>query len=242
MDDPEFDKALIGAVFAQAGEKGWPQVSIADAARKAGLPLVRARERFPGRAAVLLRFGRMADAAALADPPAEGTTRDRLFYLLMQRIDAMQTHRAGVLALMRTLPTDPPTALLLEMATRRSMRWMLDAAGVATGGLRGEARIRGLIAIWLWAMRAWSRDSSEDMSGTMSALDDALARAERLARWMGEGRPPAAAFESPEPPPAGEEPPVPESPPPPAPLSSTPVVPPPMPPPPMARPGGPGAL
>ena len=220
MDDPEFDKALIGAVFAQAGEKGWPQVSIADAARKAGLPLVRARERFPGRAAMLLRFGRMADAAALADPPAEGTTRDRLFYLLMQRIDVMQTHRAGVLALMRTLPTDPPTALLLDMATRRSMRWMLDAAGVATGGLRGEARIRGLIGIWLWAMRAWSRDSSEDMSGTMSALDDALARAERLARWMGEGRPPAAAFEPPEPPPAGEEAPAPESPPPPSPIGS----------------------
>ena len=73
----------------------------------------------------------------------------------MRRIDALQAHRAGVLALLRRLPADPPTALLLALATRRSMRWMLEAAGVPTRGVRGELRVKGLVAVWLWTVRAW---------------------------------------------------------------------------------------
>ena len=73
----------------------------------------------------------------------------------MRRIDALQVHRAGVLALLRALPADPPTALLLALATRRSMRWMLEAAGIPTRGIHGELRVKGLVAVWLWTIRAW---------------------------------------------------------------------------------------
>ncbi|MEO9189150.1 MAG: TetR family transcriptional regulator [Acetobacteraceae bacterium] len=198
MSDAEFDKALLGAAFALAGAGGWSAVSVAEAARSANLDLAKARERFPGRAAILLRFGRLADQTALAQTPAEGPVRDRLFHLLMQRIDVMQAHRAGVLALMGHLPTQPGTAVLLACATRRSMRWLLDAAGVPTSGLRGALRVRGLCGVWLWTMRAWQRDETEDMSATMSALDTALRRAERLAPWLGgaTGAAPATAAEA----------------------------------------------
>ncbi|MDQ2803179.1 MAG: TetR family transcriptional regulator, partial [Pseudomonadota bacterium] len=187
MDDADFDKTLIGAAFALAGERGWGAVSASSAARAAGLPLARARERFPGRAAILLRFGRMADQVALAELPIEGTVRDRLFYLTMQRLDVLQAHRAGVLALLRRLPSDPVTALLLDQATRRSMRWLLEASGVSTAGLMGELRVSGLELVWLWAIRAWRNDETEDLSMTMSSVDDALGRAERLASWLGSG-------------------------------------------------------
>lgn len=228
MSDSEFDAALIRAAFLAAGRDGWDAVSVAGAAREAGLSLSQARERFPSRAAILLRFGRLADQLALTDPPAQGTVRDRLFYMLMQRLDAMQEHRAGVLALLRYLPTHPAAALFLEMATRTSMRWLLEAAGVSTRGLRGEVRVRGLLAIWLWTMRSWQSDESADMSATMSAVDDALARAERLAGWMGERDPGDPAAEAgaeldpgpvsgpgPEPDAPFVPPPEPESPPPP---------------------------
>jgi ubiquinone biosynthesis protein COQ9 len=185
MDDAAFDRALIAAALQLAAEKGWRSVSVAAAARAAGLALARARERFPGRAALLLRFGRMADQSALAELPPEGPTRDRLFDLLMRRIDLFQAHRAGVLALLRALPGEPPTAVLLALATRRSMRWMLQATGISTYGIRGELRVKGLVAVWLWTMRAWRTDESEDLSVTMAALDAALRRAEQAAGWLG---------------------------------------------------------
>jgi len=185
MDDPQFDTALIAAAFQLAAEQGWRSVSVATAAGAASLPLARARERFPGRAAILLRLGRLADQTALAELPGDGTARDRLFDLLMRRIDAFQAHRAGVLALLRALPAEPPTALLLALATRRSMRWMLEAAGISSRGLQGELRVKGLFAVWLLTMRAWRTDETQDLSVTMASLDAALQRAERVAEFLG---------------------------------------------------------
>ena len=185
MDDAEFDRALIAAAFQLAAETGWRAVNVAAAARAAGLPLARARERFPSSTAVLLRFGRLADQAAFVEVPSEGSARDRLFDLLMRRLDTFQAHRAGVLALFHALPGEPPTALLLALATRRSMRWMLEAAAIPTRGVRGELRVNGLVATWLWTMRAWHTDETDDLSTTMAALDGGLRRAEQTAEWLG---------------------------------------------------------
>ena len=218
MDDDAFDRALIAAGFAQAAELGWRRVTIPGAARAAGLPLARARARFPGRATLLLRFGRIADQTALAELTSDGPVRDRLFDLIMRRIDVLQAHRAGVLALLRALPCEPPTAVLLTCATRRSLRWLGQAAGVELRGLRGELKLRGLVAVWLWTMRAWQRDETADLSATMAALDQGLNRAEQAARWV-QGRstsetqseppaePPLQAAPSPEDPPPENPPP-----------------------------------
>ncbi len=198
MNHTEQDAALIAAALAIAADKGWRAVTVMDAARAAEIPLPLARERFPSRAAILMGLGRMADQAVLAEVPTDGSVRDRLFDLLMRRLDAFQQHRAGVVAVLRALPSDPATAIMLACATRRSMRWMLDAAGVPSGGLGGELRLRGLIGVWLWAVRAWEKDDSQDLSATMAALDTALGRAEQAAKWLG-GRREAAPPADPEP-------------------------------------------
>jgi ubiquinone biosynthesis protein COQ9 len=184
MSEPDFDTALVTAAFRIAADQGWRNVNVVAAARAAGLPLDEARARFPNRSSILLRFGRLADQAALKDAPSEGPIRDRLFDLLMGRFDALQAHRSGVKALLKALPTEPPTALLLACATRTSMRWLLQAAGVTATGPRGALQVRGLVAVWLWGVRAWQRDESDDLSATMAAVDAALGRADRVASWL----------------------------------------------------------
>lgn len=200
MDDAEFDRALIAAAFELAADKGWARLSLAEAARGAGLPLDRARLRFPGRGALLLRFGRMADQAALAQAAPEGPLSDRLFDLLMRRIDVLQAHRGGVLALMRALPADPPLALFLAVANLRSMAWLLESAGISSTGPAGRLRTKGLLAVWLWTVRAWQRDGSPDLGATMAALHQALERAGRAANWLpgGGGSPEADPVAEPE--------------------------------------------
>ncbi|MEI7711025.1 MAG: TetR family transcriptional regulator [Rhodospirillales bacterium] len=188
MDDTDFDTALIASALTLAGTDGWRSVTVPAAARAAGLPLSQARVRFPNKAAILLGFGRMADELTLEDAPDEGPVRDRLFDLLMRRFDALQAQRSGILAVLRALPFDPCTAVLLACATRRSMRWMLQAAGDSATGLAGELHVKGLIAVWLWAVRAWEKDETEDLTVTMAALDSALSRAEQAAGWL-VGRP-----------------------------------------------------
>ncbi len=189
MDDTAFDAALVASAFSLAGERGWSAVSVTVAARAADLPLDRARGRFIGRAGILARFGRLADQHALAKATEEGSHRDRLFDLVMRRIDFLQTHREGVLALKTYLPRDPGLALMLGAATLASMAWMLEAAGVSARGLRGHLRTRGMLLVWLSTLRAWERDASEDLAATMAALDKALDRAARAEAWLHCGAP-----------------------------------------------------
>jgi ubiquinone biosynthesis protein COQ9 len=184
MNDSEFDAALVGAALTLAAERGWRAVNPAAAAREAELDLVRARQRFPGNAMILLRLGVMADQAAIESASSDGPVRDRLFDMLMRRIDTFQLHRAGVLALLRELPRRPGMALMLAAATARSMRWLLQSAGIGTGGPRGAARVKAMVAIWLWTFRAWRRDESADLSRTMAALDESLRRAEEAVLWF----------------------------------------------------------
>jgi hypothetical protein len=196
MDNDAFDRALVTAAFALAAERGWSRVSVAQAARRADLPLDRARARFPVRAAILLRFGVIADQAALARAASDGPPRDRLFDILMRRFDALQAHRAGVLALLRALPTEPLTAALLAAANLRSMGWMLEGAGISARGPLGRLRAKVLLLVNLAGLRAWADDASEDLSATMAAVDHALDRAEQaqaqLPGWLCRRPDPAA--------------------------------------------------
>jgi ubiquinone biosynthesis protein COQ9 len=181
METEAFDQALITAAFALAATDGWQSVSVAAAARGGGLTLDQARARFPSRNAILMRFGRLADQMAIAGAATDGTARERLFDIVMRRFDALQSHRAGIRALIRSLATHPDLALGLGLATQGSMAWMLEAAGISATGLRGVLRVQGLMAVWLYTLRAWDRDDSADLSGTMAALDRALGRAEQVA-------------------------------------------------------------
>jgi len=177
MSITETDRTLIAAVFEQAALRGWSDVSIADAARSAGVPVGEARARMPGRGAVLMRFGVMADQAALANVSMGESPRERLFDIVMARFDVLQQHRAGMLSLLAALRTDPGTSLLLHGATLRSMKWLLDGAGIPATGIVGNLRIHGLLALWLYALRAWEGDESADLSATMAAVDRGLDRA-----------------------------------------------------------------
>ena len=178
MDDPDFDRALVAAFFELAGNLGWRRATVAAAARAGGLDLSRARARFPGRCAVLRHFGSLADQAALAGI-GDAPPRDLLFDIIMRRIDVLQAHRAGVAALLKALPFDPPAALLLAATSLRSMGWLLAGAGINTSGAIGRLRAKGLLAVWGWTVRAWLGDTSDDLSATMAALDQALDRAEQ---------------------------------------------------------------
>jgi ubiquinone biosynthesis protein COQ9 len=181
MTDDEFDASLVDAAFSLGAAEGWRKVSAGAAARHAGLDLARARARFPGRGAILKRFGTLADAHALTGALQDGSVKDRLFDILLRRFDFLQTHRAGVIALFRVAPLEPALGAWLAAETLRSMGWMLEGAGVSSRGVRGEIRKRGLAAVWAWGVRAWLRDESEDLSATMAATDTALLRAEQIA-------------------------------------------------------------
>lgn len=188
MDTHELDTKMVDEVLAQAGLVGWGEVNLVEAAREAGLDLGEVRARFPGRTAVLLRFGSLMDQVALDAVPRSGLPREKLFDLVMSRFDQMQRQRAGVLSVMSALRFDPGMAMLLGGSTMRSMKWLLEAAGVPASGIVGMLRVHGLLAVWTYALRAWEKDESADLGATMAAVDRALDRAVQAEAMLPGGR------------------------------------------------------
>ncbi len=187
MADDSFDRALIASAFQLVASRGWNRLSVWDAAKAADLDPAVARRRFPSRASILLRLGALADETVLSAPAEDPTVRERLFDLLMRRFDALNPYRDGIAALLSGLPADPATALLLALATRRSMGWMLEAAGEPVAGCKGHLKRDGLILVWSATVRVFVKDTSTDLSATMAALDKALDRAAQAVGWLEQG-------------------------------------------------------
>ena len=199
MSQPSDDERLIAALWRVIAAHGWPGLSMRRLAVEAGVEAASLRERFPTRLDVLLLHGRMMDQAVLAGtiPGQGGSARDRIFDVLMRRLDAMQPHREGILRLFEDMRRDPALALALAPHIGIAMRWMLEAAEIEAKSCQARLLAMGLAGVWLATIRAWSRDDSPDMGSTMAALDSALDRAERIARPLGllrgEAAPPPAA-------------------------------------------------
>lgn len=177
--------AAVLAALALAAEKGWGAVTMGDIARRAGMEAADLHDIFEDRFDVLAAYGRMLDRrvlAAVGAPDQSVSERDRLFEILMERFDALNEHRAGALAILDSFMPDPKQAIVSLPHLCRSMAWMLDAAGIPTGGIKGVVKIMGLTALYLDTLRAWRDDDSEDMARTMAALDKNLARAEGIAQ------------------------------------------------------------
>jgi len=179
------DSRLLTAFWRVLADHGWDGLTLRRIAVASGLPSAEIRARAPRgpRDLLALHMRAMDDAVAAGTVPGQGgTPRDRIFDVLMRRIDAMQPHRAGILRLLKDLRTEPLVALGLLAALPRSMQRLLEAAEIDASGLSGALRVKGLLGVWLATLRAWMRDDSVDLGPTMAALDQALDRAEQLAR------------------------------------------------------------
>jgi AcrR family transcriptional regulator len=175
-------RRIIDTAFALAAERGWRDLSLAEIAEAAKLPLSTVYPVFSSKQAILSGFARQVDAAMLAEgaEDLDLPARDRLFDMIMRRFDALQPYKEGLGAILQDQLCDPLATCCGLDRLGRSMAATLEAAGFSTTGCRGVLRIKGLSAIYLSAVRVWLRDDSEDMAKTMAHLDKQLGRIDSL--------------------------------------------------------------
>jgi AcrR family transcriptional regulator len=176
---------IILAGLRLAEQLGWENVALRDIAEEAQVPFSQLYRHYSSKQAILNGFSRAVDTRLLAlsesDPP-EGSARDRLFDLVMRRLDLLQPHREALRAVLHAGRRDPLAAACGLRSLARSMASLLEAAGISAEGIAGMVRVKGLGAIYLATLRRWLADDSEDKAATMAALDRMLRRAEG---WVG---------------------------------------------------------
>lgn len=174
---------LVEAALALARTQGWRDLSMAEIAAAAGVPLAEALKVTPSKTAILSAFSQQIDAQVLNeidDEAGDEPARDRLFDVLMSRYDVLWPHRPALRAILGDLPTDPGALLAALSPALESVQWMLEAADLDTSGVRGALRVRAVALIYAANLRVWLNEDSQDMAKTMADLDRRLRRAESL--------------------------------------------------------------
>ena len=185
MASEKTKKAIVEAFMALLGEKRFEAIGLGEIAERAGLTLADFRDAFDGKVSILADFVRRTDRAVLdgIEPPsAEESARDRLFDIVMRRLDILAPYKAALGSLDASVRRDPGLALCLNRIALDSARFMLAAAGIGTGGLLGAARAQGYVLILARVLPVWREDEDPDLGRTMAALDRALEKAEGWSR------------------------------------------------------------
>jgi AcrR family transcriptional regulator len=175
---------VVKAAMGLAAVQGWRDTTMADIADEAGLNLADLRQIYGSKTAILAGLIRLTDDQVLrgSDPDmAAEPVRDRLFDVIMRRLDALAPYRDGIAAVVRDLRREPAAlACLAAGPGRRSLQWMLEAARIQPWGLLASVQLKGLGLVYLSVLRVWLRDEGEDLAQTMAALDKALGRVESV--------------------------------------------------------------
>lgn len=176
---------IIEAFLALLAEKPFEEVGFGEIARRAGLSLADCRTEFASTLGVLAVHVKEVDRkvlAGLAADMAEEPPRERLFDVLMRRLEILAPHKAAMRSLMHSAARNPGLALALNGLAVRSQQWMLTAADIDAAGPQGIVRAQGLALLYASVLRTWIHDDDPGLARTMAALDRALGRG---ARWAG---------------------------------------------------------
>jgi AcrR family transcriptional regulator len=176
---------IIAAFMALLAEKQIERIDLAEIAKRAEVSLADLRGEFGTTLAILAAHMKEIDRTVLRGGDgdmAQEPPRERLFDVLMRRLEAYAPHREAVRSLLRSATYNPPLAVALNGLAVQSQQWMLAAADIPASGPKGMVQAQGLALLYASVLRTWLSDTDPGLARTMAALDSALARGQR---WSG---------------------------------------------------------
>jgi AcrR family transcriptional regulator len=176
------DKA-IDALMALLAERNFEDIGLAEIAGRAGLKMSQLRAEFGSPLAIFAAHVKDIDRAVLAggEDMTDESPRERLFDVLMRRLEAMAPYKEAVRSMLHSARRHPGLAFALNCMAVRSQTWMLEAAGIGAAGKKGALRAQGAALMFARVLGVWLDDDDPGLDRTMAALDRGLASAERWA-------------------------------------------------------------
>jgi AcrR family transcriptional regulator len=176
---------IVEAFMDLLAEQSIEEIDFTDIAERAGVSLADLRGEFGSRLAMLAAHVKDIDREVLAAEStdmAEEGPRERLFDVLMRRLDAQEPYKEAIRSLLHSARRNPGLACALNSLAMRSQRWMLAAADIPCSGPVGAARAQGLALLYGRVLTTFIDDDEPGHPRTMAALDRALARGQW---WIG---------------------------------------------------------
>lgn len=184
---PDIETKIATAALRLAARQGWARLTLEDITRAAKISPAPAKKHFAGKNDILPAIVRFVDAetaASVGKPDLKVPPRDRLFEVMMARMDVLQEHRRAILSIMEEVRRNPSLFRRLLPAEAEAVRNMLKLAGLGSKGPREIFTVAGLLGIYGLTLCRWSGDSSSDMAKTMAVLDRSLRRVDPIVEIL----------------------------------------------------------
>ena len=165
---------IIHAAMNLCAERGWRSLRMADIAAESDISEAELRAVFADKKTLLHHFydGLETDEIELAP---EDSVRDRLFAVMMERLDLATPFRPALLKMHQEgLP---------KVALCRGKSWietLPKAVGATEGFGLKPLQTLALGVVWMTVLAVWLKDDTPDLAQTMAALDQQLSHAESL--------------------------------------------------------------
>ena len=180
---------IIEALMTLLADHAIEDIGLADIASEADVTLSELRAEFGSPMAMLAAYIKDIDRKVLDggdDDMDDESPRERLFDVLMRRLELLEPHKPAIRSLIRSAMRNPPLALTVNAHSVCSQQWMLTAAGIGASGPKGMIRAQGLALMFANVIRTWVNDHDEGHARTLAALDRELARGQRLVGLLDE--------------------------------------------------------
>jgi ubiquinone biosynthesis protein COQ9 len=177
MTEHKRTTALRDAAFRLAERKPWREVTLSEIAAEAGMSLADAAGEVAGKGDILRCFSKEIDVALLKSleaDPLDGEAHDRLFDVMLRRIEMLAPYKPALKSIAAAPADGPSEYLALFAAAIDTQGWLLAAAGLETPGARGDIHRLGLAKIYADVLRVWLDDDDPGMARTMASLDRKL--------------------------------------------------------------------
>ena len=182
-ESPNRKIILIDTTLSLAGELGWPSVTLQLVGKTANVPLSEVSAIFSSKWDILEAFRERTDLLLTAGKSANlsgQSAKDRLFDILMARIEIIEPWKAGIGSIARHAVAQPITGIRLFTSLNKSMECMIEHVNAKIQGPGKLIQSRGLTLIYLLVLRRWIGDHSSDLGPTMAELNERLISADQL--------------------------------------------------------------
>jgi AcrR family transcriptional regulator len=175
--------AVVDALMRLAESRPWSDIELQDIAQEAAISLADLRDMFPSKGAILGGLSRRVDRQVLegtTDDLAGEPARERLFDVMMRRLDALAPYKRALKRIAQGMRGDPLALAAMNQLALNSQRYMLAAAGISTEDALGFLKLQGAVIIHANTLETWFEDDDPALARTMARLDREIRRGERV--------------------------------------------------------------
>ncbi|MGL4729386.1 MAG: TetR/AcrR family transcriptional regulator [Bosea sp. (in: a-proteobacteria)] len=176
-------RTAIEALMRLSATRGWDGIELGEIATEADMDLKQLRGLFPSKGAMLAGFARMIDDELLSQPADEmhdEPLRERLFDVMIRRLDALGPYRAGLARIVPAVKRNPAELAAMNGVALNSWRYMLASANIPTADALGLVRLQGTVLVFSRVLDVWLHDEDAGQAKTLAALDRELTLAGKI--------------------------------------------------------------